>query len=100
MENGAGGQGRERPIPGLGGICSPWGILGQGYRGRSCSASRRGSPIAPGNGHLLGLRSILSTVGTEDHPVELGHTGLVEAVGNSEVRVAFQEGSLGKREKQ
>lgn len=46
---------RKRPIPGLGGICSPWGILCQGQRGRSCSAGWRGSPIAPGNGHLLGL---------------------------------------------
>lgn len=52
--DGAGGRG-GRPIPGLGGICSPWGILCQGQRGRSCSAGWRGSPIAPGNGHLLGL---------------------------------------------
>lgn len=53
-ETGQEGEG-ERPIPGLGGICSPWGILCQGQWGRSCNAGWRGSPIAPGNGHLLGL---------------------------------------------
>lgn len=37
-------------------------------------------------------------MGTEDHAIELGHTGLMEAVGYTEVRVAFQEGTLGQRE--
>jgi hypothetical protein len=35
-------------------------------------------------------------VGTEDHPIELGYAGLMEAVSYTKVGVAFQEGALGK----
>lgn len=45
----------EGPIPGLGGIRSPWGIVCQGWRSRNCDANWGCSPIAPRNGHLLGL---------------------------------------------
>lgn len=45
----------ERPIPRLGGIRSPWGIMCQGWQSRSCGANWGCSPIAPRNGHLLGL---------------------------------------------
>lgn len=86
---------RAKPVPGLGSVRSPGGILGQGWGGRGCSASRWGHPIPPGDGHLLGLRCILPTVRTEDHSVQLGHTGLVEAVGHTEVGVTLQEGALG-----
>lgn len=86
---------RGRPVPGLRSVCSPRGILGQGWGCRSCSAGRWGHPVTPGDGHLLSFRSILPTVGTEDHPIQLRHTGLVEAVGHTEVRVALQEGALG-----
>lgn len=82
-------EGRGRPVPGLGSISSSWGILGQGWGCRGCSTSWWGSPITPGDSHLLGLRSVFPTVGTEDHPIELGHTGLVEAVGHTEIWVAF-----------
>lgn len=95
---GNGNKGRARPVPGLGSVRSPGGILGQGWGGGGCSARWWGHPIPPGDGHLLGLRCVLPTVGTEDHPVELGHAGLVEAVGHSEVGVALQEGALGAGE--
>ena len=85
---------RAKPVPGLGSVRSPGGILGQGWGSGCCSASRWGHPIPPGDGHLLGLRCVLPTVGTEDHPVQLGHTGLVEAVGHTEVGVTLQEGAL------
>lgn len=84
----------SKSVPRLGSIRSPWGILGQGWGCRGCCAGWGGPPVAPGNSDLLGLRSVLPTVGTEDHAVELGHTGLVEAVGYTEVWVALQEGAL------
>lgn len=37
-------------------------------------------------------------MGTEDHAIELGYTGLVEAVSYTEIGVAFQESTLGKGE--
>lgn len=86
---------KGRLVPGLGSVRSPGGILGQGWGSRGRSASWRSSPISSRDGHLLSLGRILPTVGTEDHPVELGHTGFVEAVGHTEIRVALEEGPLG-----
>lgn len=45
--------------------------------------------IRLGYSDLLSLRSVFPTMRAEDHTVELGHTGLVEAVSHSEIRVAF-----------
>lgn len=89
-------MGKGESVPGLGSVCSPGGILGEEWGGRGCSASWWGHSIPSGDGHLLGLRCILPTVGTEDHPVQLRHTGLMEAVGHTEVRVALKEGALGR----
>lgn len=60
---------RAKPVPGLGSVRSPGGILGQGWGSGGRSASWWGHPIPPGDGHLLGLRCVLPTVGTEDHPI-------------------------------
>lgn len=81
--------------PGLGGVSTAGRFRSALAMGR-WDGNRRGS-VRLGYGDFLGLRSILSTMWTEDHAIELGNAGLVEAVGHTEVRVTLQKGALGKR---
>lgn len=80
-------------LPAGGGVCpalrGPW-------RGRSMSEHRgySGSGVSLGNGDLLGLAGLFSTVGTETLTFEHWGTGTMETVRDADVWLALHEGSL------
>lgn len=80
-------------LPSGGGVCS---ALGDPRRGRSvCErGGHGGGGVGLGDGDLLGLAGLLSTVGTEALTFQHRGTRTMETVGDAGVWLALHEGPL------
>lgn len=80
-------------LPAGGGVCSALG--GSRCGGSMCQRSgHRGGGVGLGDGDLLGLAGLLSTVGAEALTFQHRGTSTMEAVRDADVRLALHEGPL------